>query len=266
MDPIIKEYANDNRWMFPYLDYGLHTSCNFSQLCNEERRRSLPLILNHQKHTSASRDTLLKVFYDRHLPIKWLASVADISMPTSLNHYTGSILLNHLVENKGNLFETLFITTTQIDYHTWLQISRIKYFGHKKNIKISVGDVIIGQSWVKKYYKKIDGKIHYGLGKSIITDCGMPIIKFPPSNSVAIDLPKAEIISEYNRNDDYIVELSYPDYYERILSRYKKVDIQTLQYVKGNVYASYKKSQYSNYHDRLEQKDNSKIAQVLKMH
>lgn len=228
MDPIIKEYANDNRWMFPYLDYGLHTSCNFSQLCNEERRRSLPLILNHQKHTSASRDTLLKVFYDKHLPIKWLASVADISMPTFSNHYTGSILLNHLVENKDNLFETLFITTTQIDYHTWLQISRIKYWGHKKNIKISVGDFIIGQSWVKKYYKKIDGKIHYGLGKSIITDCGIPIIKFPPANSVAIDLPKAEIISEYNRNDDYIVELSYPYYYERILSRYKKVDIQNI--------------------------------------
>ena len=117
MDPIIKEYANDNRWMFPYLDYGLHTSCNFSQLCNEERRRSLPLILNHQKHTSASRDTLLKVFYDKHLPIKWLASVSDISMLTISNHYTGSILLNHLVENKGNVFETLFILNRSTIIH-----------------------------------------------------------------------------------------------------------------------------------------------------
>ena len=120
--------------MFPYLDYKLHTNYNFSLLCNEERRRSLPLVLNHQKHTSTSRDTLLKDFYDKHLPIKWLASVADISMPTIWNHYTGSILLNHLVENKGNVFETLFITPKQIDYHTWLQTSRVKYFDHKSDI------------------------------------------------------------------------------------------------------------------------------------
>lgn len=100
--------------MFPYLDYKLHTNYNFSRLCNEERRRSLPLVLNHQKHTSTSRDTLLKDFYDKHLPIKWLA---DISMPTIWNHYTGSILLNHLVENKGNVFETLFILNRSTIIH-----------------------------------------------------------------------------------------------------------------------------------------------------
>lgn len=263
---IIKEYETDTRWMFPYVDYDLRNYYNFSQLCNEERRRRLPLVLNHQSHTSELRDDLLKSYYDNHFPFKWLASIADISMPTFKNHYTGSILLNHLVEKKNTLFQAIFIETQQIDYHMWLQTSRIKYFGSRTSLKLSIGDVIVGQSWVKKYFKKSDGKIHYGLGKSIITDCGIPVVKFPPAQSMAIDLPEVEIMSDYNRNKDYIAELSYPDYYDQILNRYQNIDIKTLQYIKGNIYTNYKRSNYINYHDRLKQKYQSKITNALENH
>lgn len=263
---IIKEYEADNRWMFPYVNYNSKSDYNFSQLCNDERRKRLPLALNHQNHRSELRDNLLKSYYDNHFPIKWLASIADISMPTFQNHYNGSILLNHLIEEKNSLFQALFIETQQIDYHMWLQTFKIKYFGSRPNLKLSIGDVIVGQSWVKKYFKQSDGKIHYGLGKSIITDCGIPAVKFPPIQSMAVDLPEVEIISDYNRNDDYVVELSYPNYYDQILNRYQSISIKTLQYIKGNIYVNYQRSNYINYHDRLKQKSQSKIINVLENH
>ena len=40
----------------------------------------------------------------------------------------------------------------------------------------------------------------------------IPAVEFPPTNSIAIDLPQVKIISNYNRHDDYIAEISYPDY------------------------------------------------------
>ena len=262
MDPIINEYANDDKWMFPYLDYNLHTNCNFSQLCNETRRQHLPLVLNHQTHLSTSRDNLLKYYYDQHLSLKWLACVADVSMPTSINHYTGSILLNHLLENKNTLFQTLFIEPRQIDYHVWLQTSRIKFWGLSSNLKIAVGDIIVGESMINKYYKKSDGQIHYGLGKTIINNCGIPAVKFPPANAIAIDFPEVKIIN-YDRYSDYIVGLSYPDYYRRILNRYKHINIQTLQYIKGYIHTDFRKSNYVNYHTRLNENDQLKIKSIL---
>lgn len=264
MNPcIIGMYETDLKWMYPYLDYDLKNDYNFSQLCNEERRKQLPLVLNHKNHISKQRDDLLQGYYNRHLSLKWLACVSDISMPSHLNHYTGSILLNHLVQHKGNLFQTLFLEPKQIDYHAWLQTSRIKYFGKRQQAKISVGDVILGESWIKKYYKESDKRSHYGLGKTIITDCGMPFVKYPPANSVAIDLPEVEIVSNYDRGNDYIVELTYPDYYSSILNRYKTININTLQFIKGYVHTNFEKSNYINYHDRVNQNNHFKIIQAF---
>lgn len=229
MNPIIKDYIDDKKWMFPYIDSSLYTNYNYSQICNEERRRRLPLILNHKSHVSRLRDNLLQEYYNQHLPLKWLSCVADVSMPTFANHYTGSILLNHLIEQKASLFQTLFIENKQIDYHMWLQTSRIMYFGSQPDLKLSVGDVITGQSWIKRYFKKTDGKVHYGLGKTIITGCGIPVVQFPPVDSIAIDLPNVEI-RNYHRNDDYIVNLSYPDYYKQMLNRYKNITILKRNY------------------------------------
>ena len=139
------------------------------------------------------------------------------------------------------------------------QIPRIKYFGESDNLQIAVGDVIVGYSWIKKYFKEEDHSCHYGLGKTIITDCGIPVVEFPPTNSVAIDLPQAKIISDYNRHDDYVAEISYPDYYRNILNRYRKVTIQTLQFIKGSIHAFYKKSNYTNDHDILNYKNIVKL-------
>lgn len=257
---IVDEYKADTKWMYPYISNDeLCKTHDISQICNEERRRRMHLAINHQMHPSNYRDFLLKKYFDSHMPIKWLALVADVSMPTAANHYTGSILLNHLVEHKKSLFQTLFIETNQIDYHMWLQISRIKYFREADSLQIAVGDVIVGHSWIKKYFKEKDHSCHYGLGKTIITDCGIPVVEFPPTNSVAIDLPQAKIISDYNRHDDYVAEISYPDYYRSILNRYRKVTIQTLQFIKGSIHAFYKKSNYTNYHDILNYKNIVKL-------
>lgn len=104
------------------------------------------LAINHQMHPSNYRDFLLKKYFDSHMPIKWLACVADVSMPTFDIHHTGSILLNHLIEQKASLFQTLFIENKQIDYHIWLQTLRIMYLGPLSDLKLSVGDIITGQS------------------------------------------------------------------------------------------------------------------------
>lgn len=123
--------------------------------------------------------------------------------------------------------------------------------------------MILGESWIKKYYKESDKRSHYGLGKTIITSCGMPIVKYPPANSVAIDLPEVEIVCNYDRGNDYIVELTYPDYYSSILNRYKTININTLQFIKGYVHTNLKKSNYINYHDCINQNNHFKIIQAL---
>ena len=36
MNSIIKDYIDDNKWMFPYIDSSLYTNYNYSQICNED--------------------------------------------------------------------------------------------------------------------------------------------------------------------------------------------------------------------------------------
>ena len=115
----------------------------------------------------------------------------------------------------------------------------------------------------KLVHLESDKRSHYGLGKTIITDCGMPFVKYPPANSVAIDLPEVEVVSDYDRGNDYIVELTYPDYYSSILNRYKTININTLQFIKGYVHTNLKKSNYMNYHDCINQNNHFKIIQAL---
>ena len=92
----------------------------------------------------------------------------------------------------------------------------------------------------------------------------MPIVQFSPVDSIAIDLPNVEI-RNYHRNDDYIVNLSYPDYCRQMLNRYKRIDIKTLQYLKGTINSNFRQSNYMNYHTRLLDTNNqSKIRKVLK--
>lgn len=144
---IVDEYKADTKWMYPYISNDeLCKTHDISQICNEERKRRMHLAINHQMHPSNYRDFLLKKYFDSHMPIKWLACVADVSMPTFDNHHTGSILLNHLIEQKASLFQTLFIENKQIDYHIWLQTSRIMYLGPLSDLKLSVGDIITEQS------------------------------------------------------------------------------------------------------------------------
>lgn len=81
--------------------------------------------------------------------------------------------------------------------------------------------------------------------------------------AVEIDLPEVEIVSAYDRGNDYIVELTYPDYYSSILNRYKTININTLQFIKGYVHTNLKKSNYINYHDCINQNNHFKIIQAL---
>ena len=124
---IVDEYKADTKWMYPYISNDeLCKTHDISQICNEERKRRMHLAINHQMHPSNYRDFLLKKYFD--------------------SHHTGSILLNHLIEQKASLFQTLFIENKQIDYHIWLKTSRIMYLGPLSDLKLSVGDIITGQS------------------------------------------------------------------------------------------------------------------------
>lgn len=254
---MLSSVNNDVLWSFPFISESEHTSDlaikqNLDELCNQERIATIKLSRNSHMHPSVNYRSSLKDDFNSHKPIYWQATVSDISMPKSKSH-GGILLLDHVIKRK---FETdnfsvgfnSYELKDQIDYHIWLPVNQIRYMGKVDQRSIAIGDVIVGQSLVERYYDS-QHNIHYGLGKTIIFHCGIPLVKDYFKSGSEIKTVNAKFIDDYNRFDDWVVKLTYPLFYQSILNRYRKIDIKTLQYIKGHVWSYYKPSKYSKFYD-----------------
>lgn len=255
---MLNEFNSDNSWMYAYVcpeDYPqeFFNSKTLDQLCNYERNTSLNFTIAKKFHNTNNRKILKKLFKQQQ-PVYWQAVLADISMPKKANEQ-GELLLNHVI-NKAYDPQDFSIgftqKTSQIDYHLWLPINNILYFG-KSPQYFSIGDVITGKSWVTKYHYK-DNREQYGLGKTIITNCGIPLINNYYADLSEIPTIKAispTFISNYNREEDWVLKLSYSSQYLSVLKRYKKINLSTLKYLSGHPIAQYKRNIHDNFHIRL---------------
>lgn len=251
----VQSFNNDVSWSYPFISIDEHAASlvvqqNLNKLCNDERKTAIKLSRNSQTHPSINFRSSLKPFFDKHKAIYWQAVVSDISMPKPNSHF-GFLLLDHLIMSRFNKddFKLAFTQNDdQIDYHVWLSIQKIKYFGKTHEQKISIGDVIIGQSFVERYHDS-NKNIHFGLGKTIIDFCGIPIVDSYQLEKNAIKAKNARIVSNYDRADDWVVSLRYPRYYESILGRYHSINMKTLQFIKGNLSCKYQLNKYHKYFD-----------------
>lgn len=251
---VVQSVNQDAIWSFPFVSINEHTSDlavkqNIDQLCNLERRATIKLSKNSRNHPSLDFRNSLEQYFKLHEPIYWQGVVSDATKAKP-NTKNGFILLDHVLmrkfdkDNFSIIFNNLF---NQIDYHIWLSIDQIKYFG-KHERTIAVGDVITGQSFIERYH---DGRdhTHYSLGKTIIDHCGIPLIDSYYLNGTEVKAINARIVDNYDRGHDWVVKLKYPNYYQSILGRYKKIDMKTLQFIKGSVWSYYQKSKYVKFYN-----------------
>lgn len=273
-EAMLEGFNSDHAWSLPWVSVnedndGLdpNNEADLSTLCNLRRKQTLKIARNTNVHKSNGRK-ILEQHYLAHKPVKWQAIVSDFAFPRkNIKKMSPTLLLDHVVlaaldSEKINL--GYINTKKQLDYHMWLQINNIKYFSYsiKGSQRISIGDILFGESYVTQYHD-YKGNAHYSLGKTIINACGVPLVQdfFPGKENIIGTHPR--IVCDYDRKEDWVVDLSYPNYYQAILKRYKKVTIQTLQYVKGNLHIFEKRNFTTSYQDRLKQ--NQKFSDVNEM-
>lgn len=252
---IVHSANTDSVWGFPFISLSEHTSKlavkqNLDKLCNAERKATIKLARNGERHYSLNFRTNLKEYFELHRPIYWQAIVSDSTMPRPHTH-SGFLLLDHILMRKFDKdnFSIIFNNLLQqIDYHIWLSVDQIKYFGEMKERTIAIGDVLTGQSFIERYHDSNQHE-HFSLGKTIIDHCGIPLIDDYYSDGMEVKAINARIIDDYDRQNDWVVKLEYPYYYQSILGRYRKIDMKTLQFIKGTIWSHYQSSQYSKFYD-----------------
>ena len=250
---IVQSANNDNVWAFPFISLSEHTSDlavkqNLDVLCNQERKATIKLARNGKRHPSLDFRNSLKKYFDLHKSIYWQAVISDITMPKPSTH-NGFLLLDHVLMRKfdKDKFSIMFNNLlNQIDYHIWISIDQIKYFGNQNTRKIAIGDMITGQSFIERY-RDSNRQEHYSLGKTIIEHCGIPLIDDYYLDGSEVKAINARIIDNYDRKSDWVVKLEYPSYYQSILGRYKTINMKTLQFIKGDIWSYYQPSKYSKF-------------------
>lgn len=211
-------------------------SGNRTSALNQARRNNSKRLLNKYNHPD-SKHIRLKPYFDSKKIIEWSAVLADITLPNTHN-LVGNVLLDKIAI--GNFDEL-------IDYHLWLNLENVKYI-YGDNVKLGIGDIIHGFSFVKKYSGN-----KYGLAETVITDAGV----------FADYGQKVEIITNYDRQDDWVVELKNTNASNRAYSKYqqshKKSDFLI---VSGHVDTIYQPSRYMKFRERLkplEKTDNTVV-------
>lgn len=197
---------------------------------NKIRRDNAKNELNKYQHVE-SQHIRLKPYYDAGLLVHWVGIVSDVTIPRKVGQPEGAILIDKASTEDG---EEL------LDYHLWLNITEIKFLAHEDKMQVGIGDYIEGLSYIKPY-----GKNKYGLGTTLISDCGIYFgINKYRSN-----------ITEYNHGDDWVLKLENGTASLRAKKKYVENNLSLLEASKeaGHVTTTYQPSRYNKFQERIGQ-------------
>lgn len=255
---LTSDLKHENFWQMPYVERWQikEGGDDINDICNYVRSASVPFSINWSDHSNnISQRQMLKPLADQNKLIRWQALVSNISVLTDKNGFKhGFILLDKVVKIDPDQTD-IYIGFRRawkdnlLDYHMWLPIDNILYFGTNSVQEIAQGDCVTGCSYIKPYYK--NHKRSYGLGKTIITACGIVI---GDKHIRAIDGWKTIngiIKSNYSRRDQWMTKLSYQQDYEMQLNRYPDKDLNKLQYLKPKINVQYQTDRQVSYQTRF---------------
>lgn len=197
---------------------------------NKIRRYNAKNELNQYQHVE-SQHIRLKPYYDAGLLVHWVGIVSDVTIPRKVGQPEGAILIDKASTEDG---EEL------LDYHLWLNITEIKFLAHEDKMQVGIGDYIEGLSYIKPY-----GKNKYGLGTTLISDCG---IYFGTNKYKST-------ITEYNHGDDWVLKLENGTASLRAKKKYVENNLSLLEASKeaGHVTTTYQPSRYDKFQERIGQ-------------
>ena len=197
---------------------------------NKIRRDNAKNELNQYQHVE-SQHIRLKPYYDAGLLVHWVGIVSDVTIPRKVGQPEGAILIDKASTEDG---EEL------LDYHLWLNITEIKFLAHEDKMQVGIGDYIEGLSYIKPY-----GKNKYGLGTTLISDCG---IYFGTNKYKST-------ITEYNHGDDWVLKLENGTASLRAKKKYVENNLSLLEASKeaGHVTTTYQPSRYNKFQERIGQ-------------
>lgn len=251
--------AKEDFWQMPFVErkqLTTHPEIQLDDALNEIRNSTAPVSINWSKHEDESNRDRLAPLANKYQPVYWQALVSNLAIRKDKHdHLQGYLLLDKVVQIDPASSEFYLAFTRNnykgfMDYHMWLPISRIKYFGPSKYQEIAQGECIRGVSYIQPYQSK--GRTSYGLGTTIITDCGVIIadehVRETGGNWKALN---GKLISDYDRKNDWLAKLYYPCAYEMKLNRYRKKGLSSLSHLKGSVRAEYQLDKQVGYDDRF---------------
>lgn len=197
---------------------------------NKIRRDNAKNELNQYQHVE-SQHIRLKPYYDAGLLVHWVGIVSDVTIPRKVGQPEGAILIDKASTEDG---EEL------LDYHLWLNITEIKFLAHEDKMQVGIGDYIEGLSYIKPY-----GKNKYGLGTTLISDCGI----YFGTNKYR------STITEYNHGDDWVLKLENGTASLRAKKKYVENNLSLLEASKeaGHVTTTYQPSRYNKFQERIGQ-------------
>lgn len=251
-------FAKDKVWLYPkFLTSDIPKKYKtINEACQENVEQAMFESRNWHKHDTqneASNRDILKPFFPNHKSFKWLAVVSDITSPDPESH-NSFILLDHILllsdEKKMSwCYFTQWSHDIAIDYHLWLPVNNIKYFGNKDYQDIAIGDAIVGESYAKRYRTK--GRIQYGFGLTNILHCGVMKMDETVAGIRGATSINPRIISDYDRGDFLVAKLVYSAVYNASLNRYRKKTIENLKHINLTIGIKIINFEKENYHSRF---------------
>lgn len=223
-------------------------------------RDSLKLVTLSNREHDGERSILKQAYQNRDI-IYWEASVANLGQHyNKMKHRRqGFILLNkvHRINPNGPMYFAYANQDNLIDYHLWLAIDNIKYFG-KEPLDLSQGDIIRGVSRIKRYNDN-----SYTFGQTVITDAGFMYGDSALEDIIGIRAVNGRI-NRYNHHNDYLVRLMYSPTYGIKLNRYRDLSIQNLLNLDGHIGFYYHLDSQDDFYNRLRSNDLNKLSTMIR--
>lgn len=147
-DPLTAEMlnlANDIKkekiWQMPYVERGqiedaTDEKTTIDDICNYVRTQTTPFTLNWSAHTEEKERQRLKPIAEKHEIVRWQVFVSNVSVVNVDGKHQGFILWDKVVRLNPKSKDVYIgfrrsVMDNLLDYHMWLPIDRILYFGNK---------------------------------------------------------------------------------------------------------------------------------------
>ena len=254
------DIKKENIWQMPYvgrdqLADAEEYNATEDDICNYVRTQTIQFTINWTEHTGEKERQKLKPIAENHEIVRWQALLSNVSVVNDNGKLRGFILLDKVVQLDPDSTDMYIgfrrsLMDNLLDYHMWLPIDRILYFGNKNMQEMAQGDCLMGYSYIVPYHTK--GKKSYGFGKTIITDCGVVAGDKDIRTVTGWKAVNGEVLSDYSREDDWLIKLEYGQDYQMQLNRYADKTLENLRHIRPKMHIHYQTDNQVNYQERFD--------------